>query len=180
VDVPSLLTDRLELVSLGPDVLKALTGGDPEEAERASGVQFPGDWPGEHRWMFELRTGQMEKDPSCQPWLVRGIVLREDPARRVIGHINFHEPPSEGAVEIGYSIEPAYRRRGYATEAVKAMFDWAERDHGVERFIASVSPGNAASLRLTANLGFVKTGVQWDERDGEEIVFELRRGPGRS
>jgi RimJ/RimL family protein N-acetyltransferase len=46
----------------------------------------------------------------------------------------------------------------------------------VSRFIASVSPTNEPSLRLIANLGFVRTGEQWDELDGEEYVFELVRG----
>lgn len=29
------------------------------------------------------------------------------------------------------------------------------------------------SLVLISKLGFVQTGVQWDERDGEELVFEV-------
>ena len=29
------------------------------------------------------------------------------------------------------------------------------------------------SLVLVAQLGFQQTGVQWDEEDGEELVFEV-------
>ena len=91
----------------------------------------------------------------------------------MIGYINFHGPPSpEGWAEVGYEILEPYRRRGYATEAVKALFDWAHREHGVGRFRASVSPHNETSLALIKRLGFESVGTQWDERDGEEIVFE--------
>jgi ribosomal-protein-alanine N-acetyltransferase len=178
MEVPSVKTPRLELVSLSPEVLKALLAGRLAEAEEATGLRFPEQWEAENEWLFRLRIDQMKKDPGTQPWLLRAIVLG-DGSRTVIGHINFHEPPgTKGAVEIGYTIEPPYRRMGYATEAVEGMFAWAEREHGVRRFIASVSPENEPSLGLIANLGFERTGVQWDELDGEEIVFELSRHEG--
>ncbi|MEA2499515.1 MAG: [ribosomal protein S5]-alanine N-acetyltransferase [Actinomycetota bacterium] len=172
MEVEPVVTERLEMVSLSPDVLTALLDGRRSEAETAMGLRFPEEWPGELMWLFRLRIEQMHEDPSTQPWLLRAIVLRGS-GGMVIGHINFHEPPIDGAVEIGYTIEPAHRRRGYATEAVLGMFRWAEEAQPVQRFIASVSPDNAPSLGLISNLGFVQTGVQWDERDGEELVFEL-------
>lgn len=49
---------------------------------------------------------------------------------------------------------------------------WAQRQPGVHGFRAAVSPANAPSLALVAKLGFARTGVQWDEIDGEELVFE--------
>ena len=67
----------------------------------------------------------------------------------------------------------AHRRRGLASEAVAAMFDWARREHGVHRFRASVAPDNAASQAVIARFGFRQTGVQWDDLDGEELVFDL-------
>jgi len=75
-------------------------------------------------------------------------------------------------LEIGYEVFPAYRRRGYAREAVLAMFDWAQRDPSVLRFRATVSPGNLPSRQLIAGLGFIEVGTQRDEDDGEETVFE--------
>ena len=56
------------------------------------------------------------------------------------------------------------------------MFDWAH-EHGVDRFRASVSPGNVASLAIITGLGFRQTGVQIDDIDGEELVFELDGWP---
>jgi [ribosomal protein S5]-alanine N-acetyltransferase len=53
------------------------------------------------------------------------------------------------------------------------MFDWARGEHGIHRFRASIAPDNAASQAVVARFGFRQTGVQWDDLDGEELVFEL-------
>ena len=65
-----------------------------------------------------------------------------------------------------------YRRQGYAKEAVAALFDWAYRTHGIERFVASISPTNEPSLGLASQFGFVQVGEQMDDIDGLELVFE--------
>ncbi|MGA8016429.1 MAG: hypothetical protein WCB85_10980 [Candidatus Dormiibacterota bacterium] len=46
-------------------------------------------------------------------------------------------------------------------------------DQGETRVFASVSPLNAPSLAVVRKLGFVQTGVQVDEIDGVELVFEV-------
>ena len=74
---------------------------------------------------------------------------------------------------MGYHVEPEYRRHGVATEAISALFDWAAREHGVTRFRASIAPDNVASLAVVAHFGFRQTGVQLDDVDGEELVFDL-------
>jgi RimJ/RimL family protein N-acetyltransferase len=95
--------------------------------------------------------------------------------RETIGTIGFHGPPDEGGrVEIGYRVEPGFRRHGIATEAVRALLAWAEAQ-GIHRFRASVAPANDPSLAIIANLGFREVGTQMDEIDGLELVFELDR-----
>ena len=171
--VPPIATARLDLVSLSPDVLQASLSGDRARAAALLDAALPRDWPGWAEHVMRLRLEQLANDPLSQPWLLRAIVLRE-PGRPIIGHIGFHAPPdARGAVEVGYAIRPEHRRRGYAYEAVQALFDWATREHSVRRFIASVSPRNEPSLRLIEKLGFNQVGTRWDERDGEESVFEL-------
>ena len=59
------------------------------------------------------------------------------------------------AAEIMVMIaDPAFRRRGLAAEAVRAMMAFAHRARGVTRFVAKISDANEASLRLFARLGF--------------------------
>ena len=175
--VPTILSARLELVSMSPEFIAAVLGGHRRRAESLIGVRLPADWPGDRERTLRMRQEQMLEDPASQPWLLRAVVLRW-PAPEFVGQINFHQrPDAGGAVEVGYSILPEHRRRGYATEAVDALFGWASREHGIRRFIASVSPGNDASLGVIRKFGFVQIGAQWDEDDGEELIFETSSWP---
>jgi RimJ/RimL family protein N-acetyltransferase len=175
MQVPTIQSARLDLASLSPAFLQASLDGRLDEAERLLGAALPEDWPGDRVGTLRRRLNDLAIDPDAQPWLLRAIVLRE-PERRLIGHIGFHGPPDvQRRVEVGYSVRPEYQRRGYAQEAVEALFDWAASEHGIVRFVASVGPWNEPSLGLVRKLGFVQTGSQWDDEDGEELVFELTR-----
>jgi RimJ/RimL family protein N-acetyltransferase len=155
------------------EFMQASLSGDRPLASTLVGAALPEAWPGRSGRTMRYRLDQLASDPSALPWLLRAVVLRE-PDRSVIGHIGFHAPPDAGGcVEVGYSIEPAFRRQGYAQEAVQALFDWARQSHGVHHFKASVAPSNVPSLALVQKLGFTQTGSQLDEEDGEELVFEL-------
>jgi RimJ/RimL family protein N-acetyltransferase len=171
--VAPIVAARVDLVSMSPEFMHASIDGDLEQAAQLIGAALPEGWPGRTARAMRYRLAQLDVDPSVQPWLLRAVVLRL-PTRSVLGHIGFHaEPDSRRAVEVGYTIEPAYRRQGYAEEAVRALFAWAHREHGIRHFVASVGPWNDASLGLVRKLGFRQTGSQMDEEDGEELVFEL-------
>jgi RimJ/RimL family protein N-acetyltransferase len=173
--VPSVLSERLELVSMPPSCIVAFLAGDRRAAELEVGVQLPAEFDaGRLRWL-RLRLRQMEADRAVQQWLARLMVPRRG-HRRAVGHIGFHEPPdSDGWAEVGYTVFPEHRGQGLATEACRALFAWAGAEHGVTRFRASVSATNGASLAVVRKLGFLRTGVQWDAEDGEELVFALQQ-----
>jgi ribosomal-protein-alanine N-acetyltransferase len=176
--VPAIRTRRVELVSMSLAFMQALLAGDLDAATREAGAALPPDLREQLRNFLAYRIPALETDPASRPWLGRTIVwTHPDGRREVIGTIGFHAPPDEtGRVEIGYRVEPAYRRRGIATECVGALLAWAEQQ-GVHRFRASVSPGNDASLAVIRSFGFHQVGVQLDEIDGEELVFHLDRPP---
>jgi len=172
-DVPPIRTERLELVSMSVPFLEALGRRDVEGAAREIGADVPPWLPEQLEHFVQYRLATLRVDPSARPWLGRALVLPDaDGTRRVIGTAGFHSPPdAEGRVEIGYRVDPAYRRQGYAIEAVRGLFDWAAV-RGVHRFLASISPDNDASLSLAGKLGFRQVGQQMDEIDGVELVFE--------
>jgi ribosomal-protein-alanine N-acetyltransferase len=166
-----IVSDRLELPLLSEHQLARLAAGSADEVATELNAQLTREWADEVRRIAGYRLRQVRELPGDAPWLLRPMLLRD--GRVAVGHINFHGPPdAEGVPEIGYTVLPAYRRRGYASEAVRALFDWAMSEHGVRRFRASVSPTNQASLGLIAKLGFTRVGDQWDEEDGLELVFE--------
>jgi RimJ/RimL family protein N-acetyltransferase len=169
-----VMTERLRLTLVDRDAIAAVLAGERERAEGVLRASLPDGWPDEgDRWLLELRQGQLRDDPDIAPWLLRAIVLVD--TGEMIGHIGFHGPPdARGFVEVGYAIVSEHRRMGFAREAVTALFGWA-RERGVKGFRASVGPWNDPSLGLIAQLGFRQTGVQWDEQDGEELVFETER-----
>jgi RimJ/RimL family protein N-acetyltransferase len=177
--VPSIRTERVELVSMSLAFMRALVDGDDDAARREMGADLPADLRQQLGNFLNYRIPTLEADPASQPWLGRGIIwTHPDGRRELIGTIGFHNVPDEtGRVEIGYRVEPAFRRRRIATECVRALLAWAETQ-GVHRFRASVAPGNVASLAIIGFFGFHQVGVQVDEIDGEELVFELDRPTG--
>lgn len=154
--------------------MRALDRDDVAAAAREIGASVPDDMPEYLRDFLQYRLAQLAVDPTIRQWLGRAIVWAdEDGSRHVIGSIGFHGPPDDQArLEVGYKVEPAYRRQGIAREAVAAMFDWAYREHGIRRFVASISPTNEPSLRLAGGFGFEQVGEQMDDIDGLELVFE--------
>lgn len=182
MDVPPIRTARFDLVSMSMRFMTLLLARDLEGASQELGVRVPDDLPDQLDNFLQFRIVDLEADPAAQPWLGRAILLTEaDGTRRFVGTVGFHAPPdADGRVEVGYRVEPPYRRQGVASEVVRGLFDWAAREHGIRRFRASVAPGNVPSLAIVSRLGFHQTGVQIDDIDGEELVFELDDWPGSS
>ena len=172
--VPAIRTARFELVSMSLAFMKALAAGDVYEAARGIGATLPDGMPEDLANFLAYRIPALQADPASQPWLGRSIVLTDPDGRReVIGTIGFHAPPDEtGRVEIGYRVEAVFRRRGVATECVRALLAWAET-MGTHHFRASVAPDNVASLAIVRSFGFRHVGTQVDEIDGDELVFDL-------
>lgn len=56
-------------------------------------------------------------------------------------------------VDIGYALAPAFRGDGYAHEAASAMLAHALEVLGLRRVVATVDPGNTASIGLLNRLG---------------------------
>ena len=175
----AILTPRLELVPLMPAAIDAIVDGTADRA----GLSVPEGWPDAHDDAFlRHQRVKLAADSSSAQWRRAVVLPGTEPVRAMAGHAGFHGPPgvngssTAGALEVGYKIFPAYRGRGYAVEAVEALIAWADREHGIRQFLASVAPDNAPSLAVLARLGFARVGEQWDEEDGLELVFERRTG----
>jgi RimJ/RimL family protein N-acetyltransferase len=162
------VSHRVDFVPLPLAAMDALLAGDLAAASGLAGVQLT-PYILEHGWLWEIRAVQVRRDPAAAAWVARAAVVDGV----VVGHAGFHGPPDEdGMVEVAYSVDPAYRRRGYATAMLEAAIEWASADPAVRTVRASISPDNAASLATLRPFGFVEVGEQWDEEDGLELIFE--------
>jgi RimJ/RimL family protein N-acetyltransferase len=164
---------HVRIVHLTAPAFRALAGGDLRAANAASPVPLPAYFAGpEWRGVWQMRSRQVEEDPGSAAW-VTGVIWDER-HQVAVGRAGYHGPPDpSGMVEIGYAVDPEFRRRGYARAALEALLERAAGEPRVRTVRASISPDNVASYRLAAQYGFTRVGEQWDDEDGLEIVYEV-------
>jgi len=170
-DLPDVMTGpRLDLVLVTVEQVLSRDGG---RTPVPLGFDDPDDVLAWEDSPLRYRIPQVEADPTVNPWLIRLAVLRE-PVPVIVGQVNFHDRPDEhGMVEIGYSVLPRHRRRGYATEIAMTMWRAAAARPDVLMLRATARPDNAASLRIIEGAGLLLVGEQDDPEDGLELIYEL-------
>ena len=83
------------------------------------------------------------------------IVLKKE--NRIIGGLCFKGCPDEkGRVEIAYGMQDEYRGKGYMTEAVKELINWAFTQEKVLSVIAETEKDNLPSHRVLEKIGMEK------------------------
>lgn len=164
-------TERLRLVELRAEAIKSLLIGDLVTAGAMQGFEIPLEFLETIDDAFlKIQMERILLRPSDRGWCVRVVTRVED--EKVIGHSGFHGHPDDvGRAEIGYLIFETVRGNGYATEATNGLVDWA-RERGVETVFVSVSPKNCPSIRVAERAGFHQSGVQGNDSDGDELIFE--------
>lgn len=121
------------------------------EAQRASAWAVPGTW-------FQL-------------------AVRERATGGLVGDLGVHFL-DEDQVEIGFTIAPRHQRRGYATEAVRALLEHLFLAMGRHRVTASADPRNAASVALLERLGMrreahFRRSLRFKGEWADDLVFAL-------
>lgn len=167
----------VDLVQLSPWALAALADGDLPSANLMVPFQFGAYFVGpECLSTWQRRATQVANAPTSAAWITRAVV--EVDLAVAVGRAGFHGPPDAvGMVEVGYAIDPAFRRRGYARSALVALLKWAKEEVFVQTVRATIRPDNLPSRALVSQYGFVEVGEQWDDEDGLEIVFEVASAP---
>ena len=98
-----------------------------------------------------INSGE-EEFPWYTYWL---LVVAAD--RFGAGLIGFKGVPDDyGEVEIGYGIDPNYRRKGYTTEAAGKLIDWALEQPPCLAVTAWSDKDNQASARVLEKVGMKK------------------------
>lgn len=169
-------TERLQLVPATIDTLHAELV-NPARLAAIARMDVSPEWPPElyDRDPIIYTLERLEAAPDEEGWwmyyFVRKATLAVDPL--MLGCGGYKGPPSaDGTVEIGYSIVPEERCRGYATEAARGLIHHAFEDDAVRQVIAETLPSLRASIRVLEKCGFRLAGAGSEEG---VIRYELSR-----
>lgn len=173
-----LTTPRLLLRELYPTDLPAI-------ALMNSGAEFIRYERDEPRTTAQLRgwLETLEDDRRAEPrrQYSLGITLLPDP--EVIGSVGLYTMNREiREWEIGWGIREGYWNRGIASEAARAMLDFARRTLNAHRVAAFCHVDNAASARVMEKIGMTREGqlkqVRWlGGQWHDELVYAVILNP---
>lgn len=171
--VPPLETDRL--------IVRPFAPGDLEDIHRILDVELAGADLGEsgskepderRRWLqWTIMSYEQFARLHQPPYGDRAIVLKE--TGQIVGACGFvpclnafdqlpsfgaspsRTPPGRTSTELGlfYALSPAHQRRGYATEASRALIDYAFTHLRLKRIVATTTRDNMASMAVMRRVG---------------------------
>lgn len=86
------------------------------------------------------------------------VILKEE--NKMIGTLELHTYIRGYKAELGYSINPMYQGKGYATEASIEAIIWGFEDLGLARIECSTYTHNISSQRVCEKLRFTYEGIR--------------------
>lgn len=150
----TLDTERLTLVAATLELARAELH-DPGRLARLLDVEPPRAWPpplndaNSMRWTIEFLETHAD-GVGWGPWYF--LAARREALVGVGGFTGL--PRADGTVEVGYSILESHQRAGLATEAVRALVDWAFGHPAVTRVVGQTLPELTSSIRVLEKCGF--------------------------
>ncbi len=168
-------TKRLELVAATLRHVEAELEG-PGALAALLGVPVPDGWPpGEYdRSALEYFREQLKAAPEAVGWYGWYAITRGVDRPSLVAAAGYLGPPRDGLVEIGYSVVPDARGRGYAREIVSALVAQAFEQPEVGEVIAHTTDENMASRRVLLACGFEDVGPGAEARS---LRFRVKRVP---
>jgi RimJ/RimL family protein N-acetyltransferase len=139
-------TQRLRLAPIDRETAQAII--DDDRTGRPWHEQFPreDDRDGVGAWM------------SHGDEVFGNFIIVEQASGQAVGTVGFFGPPDgTGMVMVGYGLVEPARGHGYATEALRALLDYAARQPAARRVVADTEKDNVPSQRVLDKAGFAKT-----------------------
>lgn len=170
-ETPRLIARRFGAGDI--DALAAIRN-DPEVAKYQSWSTFSAE--DARRFIDEL-AGLQPGEPG---WFQ--FALGEKATGKLVGDCGLDVmAENRSLARIGYTIARAHWNRGYASEAVRALADYAFASFPLQRIEASFDPDNGGSRRVLEKAGFIRVGLfrdsAWFEGDwGDDPLYARVRG----
>ena len=104
---------------------------------------------------------------SDKPLLSYAIALKENDI--LIGATGYN-PLSNREIEVFYALLPAYWGKGFASEILIKISDYALSSSDYDSVVAPITKSNTASIRVAEKAGFKNHGLQ-AHPDYDELVY---------
>lgn len=153
-----------------------------DEADADGLVELFND--GEVRRFIDVKDGYDRADAlerirdDAREWDELGhrvLAIEERDSARFAGRVLLYDWPQWGETEIGWTLVPGARGKGYATEAARAYVEWGFEQLGAPYFISLINVDNGPSRRVAERLGM--SVLREEQFEGEpHLVYVLRRG----
>lgn len=151
---PVIETERLFLREINPSDVKNISEifSDAEVAK--------------YDWFYPIKSqddamkfiSRYSDEFQQQEEITWGIALKEN--NKLIGICCLGDFVEEARrCEIGYDIMRSQWNKGYASEAIKAIVDFAFKIMDLNRIEAFITPGNDASVRVLRKNNFTQEGI---------------------
>jgi [ribosomal protein S5]-alanine N-acetyltransferase len=175
VDTSDILTERLRLVAITPEMMRAEATAGSALSPLLNAV-VPSSWPPEHWEPHVLRfiEEQYRTDPHTRGWQ-RYVVLLGDPAI-LVGTLGAF-PRGSTEAEVGYSILESWRCMGLATEGLRALISELLKSDSLESIVAQSFPALTPSIRVMEKCGFTMDGPGEEEGSVRYRLRRLRKEP---
>jgi RimJ/RimL family protein N-acetyltransferase len=161
-----LETDRLRIrpFTLGDaEALHEVWGDPASERFSVAGGLTPASVEETRKYLEEIVSAQRHHGfASC------AVIEKESGA--LIGDCGLFVSPDQPDVELAYGFAHAWWGRGYATEAAAACVRAGFEQLGLDRIVADVPIGHAASIRVLEKLGF-----ELEREEGGKRYYAIKR-----
>lgn len=166
-------TNNLELIPVERMHVEAFSRSKTDLAAILQ-VTIPDRWPHFPEAFSLPDSPSRETNPPQTDW--HGYFFIHPKNRVLVGNGGFTGPPNEsGIVELGYEIAAEYWNRGFATEAVRGMLDFAFACNDVQAVMAHTLAEKNASNRVLQKVGMKFIAEVDDSEEGKIWRWQISR-----
>ncbi|QVK20730.1 GNAT family N-acetyltransferase [Mycoplasmatota bacterium] len=152
----SILTDRLEIIPCDMKMILEILNCKYDNIIFSRSISS--EQLNKLRTIANIFKEKLSDDKGSYRWFA--WIVAEKETGHIVGDVGFKGAPNElGDVEIGFGIDSAFRRRGYATEAALALMKWAFHTGIVERIFAICRIDNLPSIKVLENIGMIQNRI---------------------
>lgn len=136
-------------------ILKTLREKDARASLSTVGDSETAWWSDDYIYDLDETIEFIEFNNQGIDTLLYGVFRKE--SDDVIGYVQIKLAPITGKIdvrELGYAMSKEYRRRGYMSEAVNAVYNHLFQNEHIKRITLEILPDNLPSLGVARKCGF--------------------------